>query len=49
MSQLPAFREVRDKYGEYHESAGKHGRAGSADSFREGFLVEVEAVAVVPE
>lgn len=48
MTQLPAFREVRDKY--INTSAPPASTAVKvAGLFREGFLVEVEAVAVVPE
>jgi reactive intermediate/imine deaminase len=48
MTQLPAFREVRDKY--VNTSAPPVSTAVKvAGLFREGFLVEVEAVAVVPE
>ncbi len=48
MSQLPAFREVRDKY---VNTANPPASTAVQVSrlFREGFLVEVEAVAVVPE
>jgi 2-iminobutanoate/2-iminopropanoate deaminase len=48
MTQLPVFRELRDKY--INKSAPPASTAVSvAGLFREGFLVEVEAVAVVPE
>ena len=48
MTQLPVFRELRDKY--IDKSAPPASTAVSvAGLFREGFLVEVEAVAVVPE
>jgi reactive intermediate/imine deaminase len=48
MSQLPAFREVRDKYvNTANPPASTAVQVGRL--FREGFLVEVEAVAVVPE
>lgn len=48
MTQLPAFREVRDKY--INTSAPPASTAVKVGGlFREGFLVEVEAVAVVPE
>lgn len=48
MTQLSAFREVRDKY--INTSAPPASTAVKvAGLFREGFLVEVEAVAVVPE
>ena len=48
MSQLPAFREVRDKY---VNTANPPASTAVQVSrlFREGFLVEVEAIAVVPE
>lgn len=48
MTQLPAFREVRDKY---VNTANPPASTAVQVSrlFREGFLVEVEAVAVVPE
>lgn len=48
MSQLPAFREVRDKY---VNTANPPASTAVQVSrlFREGYLVEVEAVAVVPE
>jgi len=48
MAQLPAFREVRDKY---VNTANPPASTAVQVSrlFREGFLVEVEAVAVVPE
>jgi reactive intermediate/imine deaminase len=48
MTQLPAFREVRDSY--INTSAPPASTAIKvAGLFREGFLLEVEAVAVVPE
>lgn len=47
MTQLPVFRELRDKY--INKSAPPASTAVRAGLFREGFLVEVEAVAVVPE
>lgn len=48
MSQLPAFREVRDKY--VNTSNPPASTAVQVSRlFREGFLVEVEAIAVVPE
>lgn len=48
MSQLPAFREVRDKY--VNTANPPVSTAVQVSRlFREGFLVEVEAVAVVPE
>lgn len=48
MTQLPVFRELRDKY--INTSAPPASTAVSvAGLFREGFLVEVEAVAVAPE
>jgi reactive intermediate/imine deaminase len=48
MTQLPAFREVRDKY--INTSTPPASTAVKvAGLFREGFLLEVEAVAVVPE
>jgi 2-iminobutanoate/2-iminopropanoate deaminase len=48
MTQLPAFREVRDKY--INTAAPPASTAVKvAGLFREGFLLEVEAVAVVPE
>ena len=48
MSQLAAFREVRDKY---VNTANPPASTAVQVSrlFREGFLVEVEAVAIVPE
>jgi enamine deaminase RidA (YjgF/YER057c/UK114 family) len=47
-TQLPVFREVRDKY--INTSAPPASTAVKvAGLFREGFLVEVEAVAAVPE
>ena len=48
MTQLPVFREVRDKY---VNTANPPASTAVQVSrlFREGFLVEVEAVAVVPE
>ena len=48
MSQLAAFREVRDKY---VNTANPPASTAVQVSrlFREGFLIEVEAVAVVPE
>jgi len=48
MTQLPAFRDVRDKY--INTSTPPASTAVKvAGLFREGFLLEVEAVAVVPE
>ena len=48
MSQLPAFREVRDTY--VNTANPPAGTAVQVSRlFREGFLVEVEAIAVVPE
>jgi reactive intermediate/imine deaminase len=48
MSQLAAFREVRDKY--INTTTPPASTAVKvAGLFREGFLLEVEAVAVVPE
>jgi len=48
MTHLPAFREVRDKY--INTSTPPASTAVKvAGLFREGFLLEVEAVAVVPE
>lgn len=48
MTQLAAFREVRDKY--INTSTPPASTAVKvAGLFREGFLLEVEAVAVVPE
>ena len=48
MTQLPVFREVRDKY--INTAAPPASTAVKvAGLFREGFLVELEAVAVVPE
>jgi enamine deaminase RidA (YjgF/YER057c/UK114 family) len=47
-TQLPTFREVRDKY--INTSTPPASTAVKvAGLFREGFLLEVEAVAVVPE
>jgi reactive intermediate/imine deaminase len=48
MSQLPAFREVRDKYVNTANPPASTALQVSR-LFREGFLVEVEAIAVVPE
>lgn len=48
MTQLPAFREVRDKYINMANPPASTA-VQVARLFREGFLVEVEAVAVVPE
>jgi reactive intermediate/imine deaminase len=48
MTQLPAFREVRDKY--VNTTTPPASTAVKvAGLFREGFLLEVEAIAVVPE
>jgi reactive intermediate/imine deaminase len=48
MTQLPAFREVRDTY--INTATPPASTAVKvAGLFREGFLLEVEAVAVVPE
>jgi len=48
MTQLPAFRDVRDKY--INTSTPPASTAVKvAGLFREGILLEVEAVAVVPE
>jgi len=48
ISQLPAFREVRDKYVNIPNPPVSTAVQVSR-LFREGFLVEVEAVAIVPE
>jgi len=48
MTQLPVFREVRDKYVNTTNPPASTAVQVSR-LFREGFLVEVEAVAVVPE
>lgn len=48
MAHLPAFREVRDKYVNIANPPASTAVQVSR-LFREGFLVEVEAVAVVPE
>lgn len=48
MSQLPAFREVRDKYINTANPPASTA-VKVAGLFREGFLLEIEAVAVVPE
>jgi reactive intermediate/imine deaminase len=48
ISQLPTFREVRDKY--IHLANPPASTAVEVKRlFREGFLIEIEAVAVVPE
>ena len=48
MTQLPAFREVRDSY--INTATPPASTAVKvAGLFRDGFLLEVEAVAVVPE
>ena len=48
MSQLPAFREVRDKYINLANPPASTA-VEVKRLFREGFLIEIEAVAVVPE
>jgi 2-iminobutanoate/2-iminopropanoate deaminase len=48
MSQLPTFREVRDKYINIQTPPASTA-VKVAGLFREGLLLEVEAVAVVPE
>jgi reactive intermediate/imine deaminase len=48
MSQLAAFREVRDKYINLANPPASTA-VEVKRLFREGFLIEVEAVAVVPE
>ena len=48
MTQLPAFREVRDTYINTANPPASTA-VKVAGLFREGFLMEVEAVAVVPE
>ena len=48
MSQLAAFREVRDKYVNIANPPASTAVQVSR-LFREGFLIEVEAIAVVPE